>query len=137
MRTAKSLRAGRTEDAADSAAGGADTVETYEPYEIFRVDCPECAQPIALLADEEWLPEHALCPTRWDPFGLTVCPGTGRAVADAPPADGGRGTHEEDAAALLTLPAGLDWRKQPFSHAGGPASRPVRPVRQAAGARGA
>lgn len=122
MRTAKSLRTGRVDEAAD----GTDTVETYETYEIFRVDCPDCGQPIALLADEERLPEHALCPTRWDPFGLTVCPGTGRNAADAAPADGSRGTHEEDVAALLTLPEGLDWRKQPFSHVGGPGSRPLR-----------
>lgn len=122
MRTAKSLRTGRMDEAAD----GTDTVETYETYEIFRVDCPDCGQPIALLAEEERLPEHALCPTRWDPFGLTVCPGTGRNAADAAPADGSHGTHEEDAAALLTLPEELDWRKQPFSHVGGPGSRPLR-----------
>ena len=40
--------------------------------------CPDCAQPIALLADEDVLPEHALCPTPWNPFVLTVCAGTGR-----------------------------------------------------------
>ncbi|MGW7353583.1 hypothetical protein [Streptomyces sp. NPDC054784] len=123
---AKTLRPGRTEDAADSAADGTDTVETYETYEIFRVGCPECGRPIALLAGEERLPEHAHCPTRWNPFGLTVCPGTGRAAAEATPAADERVAHEEDGVVLLALPAGLDWRKQPFSHVGGPGSRPLR-----------
>ncbi|WP_079127684.1 hypothetical protein [Streptomyces sp. TP-A0874] len=109
-----------------------DAPDTAEPdscddtYEIFRVICPDCARPIALLADEQALPEHALCPTPWNPFGLRVCPGTGRAVTDASPADDTLHAHEQDAALLLTLPEGLDWRTQPFSHAGGPGSRPVR-----------
>ena len=54
-----------------------DVEDLDETYEIFRVICPDCAQPIALLADEEVLPEHALCPSPWNPFGLTVCPGPG------------------------------------------------------------
>ena len=44
---------------------------------MYRVICPDCAQPIALLADEDILPEHALCASPWNPFGLTVCAGTG------------------------------------------------------------
>src|ERR1044072_2051073 len=43
-------------------------IESYETYEMFRVVCPDCAQPIALLADEDVLPEHALCPSPWNPF---------------------------------------------------------------------
>ncbi len=97
-----------------------------EVFEIFRVHCPDCARPIALLADEQILPEHALCPTPWNPFGLTVCAGSGRSVADAKPVDGAEAAAEQDVAVLLTLPAGLDWRTQPFSHAGGPGSRPMR-----------
>lgn len=124
MRTTKSLRSVRTRHAAEMAeavpAVGTEADDAYETYEIFRVDCPECGQPIALLAEEETLPEHALCTARWDPFGMTVCPGSGRAATEAPPS--GREAQEEDAAALLTLPAGLDWRTQPFSHAG-----PARP----------
>ncbi|MBP2401823.1 hypothetical protein [Streptomyces syringium] len=98
----------------------------YEIYEMFRVTCPDCARPIALLADEDVLPEHALCPSPWNPFGLTVCPGTGRGVEEAAPADESLETQECDAALLLNLPESLDWRRQPFSHIGGPGSRPVR-----------
>lgn len=97
-----------------------------EVYEIFRVHCPACSRPIALLADEETLPEHALCSSPWNPFGLTVCAGSGRSVTDAEPVDGDEGAAEQDVAVLLTLPAGLNWRTQPFSHAGGPGSRPMR-----------
>ncbi|MCP9207957.1 hypothetical protein ABVG11_07045 [Streptomyces sp. HD1123-B1] len=102
-------------------------VESHEneTYEMFRVVCPECARPIALLADEDVLPEHALCPSPWDPFGLTVCAGTGRGVADTSPTDASLDVQEADAALLLTLPEGLDWRTQPFSHIGGPGSRPI------------
>jgi hypothetical protein len=100
--------------------------DAYDTFEMYRVTCPDCAQPIALLADEDVLPEHALCATRWNPFGLTVCAGTGRAAADAEPADESMEAQEQDTALLLTLPQGLDWRTQPFSHVGGQASRPRR-----------
>ncbi|MET9413813.1 hypothetical protein ABZY03_06420 [Streptomyces klenkii] len=103
----------------------------YESYEVdtttmFRVTCPDCARPIALLPDEDVLPEHALCPSPWNPFGLTVCPGSGRAMEDAAAADESPDGQEFDAALMLTLPESLDWRTQPFSHIGGPGSRPVR-----------
>ncbi|MCT2588487.1 hypothetical protein LHJ74_00755 [Streptomyces sp. N2-109] len=133
MRTVKSPPTSRTQESAPDPVSVTGTVEAYDTYEIVRVSCPECAQPIALFADEERLPEHALCPTRWDPFGLTVCPGTGRDAAEAPLADSERGAQEEDVAALLTLPKGLDWRMQPFSHAGGHLSRPQRVPAQALG----
>jgi hypothetical protein len=110
--------------AAEASKDGDD--DTYETYEMFRVVCPDCAQPIALLADEDVLPEHALCPTPWNPFGLTVCAGSGRGAPDAAAADDSLDAQEQDAALLLTLPEGLDWRMQPFSHVGGPASRPMR-----------
>jgi hypothetical protein len=122
MRTTKSLRS----DVPEHTENAVETSELYETLEIFRVNCPDCAQPIALLAEEELLPEHALCPTPWDPFGLTVCQGSGRAVEDAEPDGASRDPQEQDAAALLTLPAGLDWRTQPFSHAGGPGTRSMR-----------
>nr|WP_249375127.1 hypothetical protein [Streptomyces sp. I05A-00742] len=93
---------------------------------MFRVTCPDCARPIALLADEDELPEHALCPSPWNPFGLTVCPGSGRAVEDAELSGEDEGALELDTALLLTLPESLDWRTQPFSHIGGPGARPVR-----------
>ncbi|MFE9684865.1 hypothetical protein [Streptomyces sp. NPDC006285] len=101
-------------------------LDAYDTFEMYRVICPDCAQPIALLADEESLPEHALCASPWNPFGLTVCAGTGRAAADARPADETTEVQEQDTALLLTLPQGLDWRTQPFSHVGGPGSRPLR-----------
>ncbi|MEZ7004085.1 hypothetical protein [Streptomyces sp. AD55] len=107
-------------------------LDAYDTFEMYRVICPDCAQPIALLADEETLPEHALCASPWNPFGLTVCTGTGREAADARPADASVQPHEQDTALLLTLPRGLDWRTQPFSHVGGPGSRPMRvPVMRA------
>ncbi|MFF1565910.1 hypothetical protein ACFVY1_20710 [Streptomyces sp. NPDC058293] len=101
-------------------------IDAYDTFEMYRVFCPDCAQPIALLADEDVLPEHALCASPWNPFGLTVCAGTGRAAADARPADDSTEAQEQDAALLLTLPQGLDWRMQPFSHVAGPGSRPLR-----------
>ncbi|MET8682049.1 hypothetical protein ABZW18_31865 [Streptomyces sp. NPDC004647] len=107
-------------------ADESDEDSIYETYEMFRVLCPDCARPIALLADEDVLPEHALCPTAWNPFGLTVCPGTGRGVAETTPADDSLAAQEQDVALLLTLPESLDWRTQPFSHVDGPGSRPMR-----------
>ncbi|MFK4147331.1 hypothetical protein [Streptomyces sp. NPDC004065] len=107
----------------DAADEGTDA---YDTFEMYRVICPECAQPIALLADEEVLPEHALCASPWNPFGLTVCAGTGRRASDARAADETAKPQEQDTALLLTLPQGLDWRMQPFSHVGGPGSRPMR-----------
>ncbi|MBV7695575.1 hypothetical protein [Streptomyces sp. TRM70350] len=104
----------------------ADELDAYDTFEMYRVICPDCAQPIALLADEEALPEHALCASPWNPFGLTVCAGTGRRAAEARPADESFEPQEQDTALLLTLPQGLDWRMQPFSHVGGPGSRPMR-----------
>ncbi|MFD8015528.1 hypothetical protein [Streptomyces sp. NPDC058955] len=103
-----------------------DEFDAYDTFEMYRVICPECDQPIALLADEDALPEHALCPSAWNPFTLTVCPGTGRSADEAPSADDEAGVQEQDTALLLTLPQGLDWRTQPFSHIGGPGSRPIR-----------
>ncbi|MEV6263418.1 hypothetical protein AB0M42_22070 [Streptomyces sp. NPDC051784] len=100
--------------------------DAYDTFEMYRVICPDCAQPIALLADEDVLPEHALCPTPWNPFVLTVCPGTRRDASQALPADDSSDAQEQETGLLLTLPQGLDWRMQPFSHAGGPGSRPLR-----------
>ena len=104
----------------------ADELDAYDTFEMYRVICPDCVQPIALLEDEEVLPEHALCASPWNPFGLTVCAGTGREAADARSADESAELQEQDTALLLTLPQGLDWRTQPFSHDGGPSSRPMR-----------
>ncbi|MFJ3305456.1 hypothetical protein ACIPSA_20490 [Streptomyces sp. NPDC086549] len=104
----------------------AEETDDYDTFEMYRVICPDCAQPIALLADEDVLPEHALCASPWNPFGLTVCAGTGRAATEARPADESFEPQEQGTALLLTLPQGLNWRTQPFSHVGGPGSRPMR-----------
>lgn len=115
----------------DDLIAGMDAIDLDEAFEddfgdTARLSCPDCGRPIAVFSDEERLPQHALCPTPWNPFGLTVCSGSGRAVADARPADdSARAAAPQDLAALLTLPAGLDWRTQPFSHVGGPESRPL------------
>ncbi|MDG5806869.1 hypothetical protein P9869_30240 [Streptomyces ossamyceticus] len=103
-----------------------DEFDAYDTFEMYRVICPDCAQPIALLSDEDALPEHAQVVSPWNPFGLTVCAGTGRAATDARFADESVEPQEQDTALLLTLPQGLDWRTQPFSHVGGPGSRPMR-----------
>ncbi|WP_431963103.1 hypothetical protein [Actinacidiphila sp. bgisy160] len=114
-------------------ADDADDAFDDEGYEILRVHCPDCARPIALLADEDVLPQHALCASPWNPFGLTVCPGSGRPAPEATEADDVARGEDAQWGALLTLPAGLDWRTQPFSHVGGPGSQPIRvPFQRAA-----
>ncbi|MEV4616744.1 hypothetical protein AB0K43_29750 [Kitasatospora sp. NPDC049258] len=95
---------------------GADPGEA-ETWEIVRVHCPSCDRPIALVGDEERLPLHAVLPTAWHPFSPAVCAGSGAPADDLAECD----TPEHggpDLAALLALPAELDWRTQPFSHAG-------------------
>ncbi|MFJ6752246.1 MULTISPECIES: hypothetical protein [unclassified Streptomyces] len=110
----------------DDSYSSDDGHASFETLEIYRVSCPDCAQPIALLADEDTLPEHAMCPSPWNPFGLTVCQGSGRPAAEVPSTEDALEAQEQDAAVLLTLPEGLDWRRQPFSHIGGPDGRPTR-----------
>lgn len=124
-------------DASDDLMDGTEGIDALDPMDpdeafeedfgdVVRLSCPDCGRPIAVFTDEEQLPQHALCPTPWNPFGLTVCGGSGRAVADALPTDGSAAVASpRDLAALLTLPVGLDWRTQPFSHVGGPESRPI------------
>jgi hypothetical protein len=113
---------------AEETENDADTDDAFEEEsgDVVRMACPDCGRPIAVHTDEESLPEHALCPTPWNPFGLTVCGGSGRAVAEALPMAGAELLPEQELALLLTLPAELDWRTQPFSHVGVPGSRPVR-----------
>ncbi|MFE3601625.1 hypothetical protein ACFXP3_29635 [Streptomyces sp. NPDC059096] len=118
-------RAGRTEPVPVDL-DESDEIDSYDTFEMYRVVCPDCVQPIALLADEDTLPEHALCPTPWNPFVLSVCAGTGRAASEARPADSSYEAQEQVTGLLLTLPQGLDWRTQPFSHVGGPGSRPFK-----------
>ena len=105
-----------------------DADEAFEDefQDVVRLYCPDCARPISVFADEDSLPEHALCASPWNPFGLTVCAGSGRPVDEARPVDGFATGFEQELASLLTLPDGLDWRTQPFSHVGGPGSQPRR-----------
>ncbi|RII19390.1 hypothetical protein DSC45_07890 [Streptomyces sp. YIM 130001] len=124
-RSARNRQQPAVEPQPEGVDPGEDGLDTYDTFEMYRVICPDCAQSIALLADEDALPEHAKCPTPWNPFGLTVCSGTGRPATQAA-ADGSEGIQGQDTATLLTLPQGLDWRTQPFSHVGGPGSRPVQ-----------
>ncbi|MET9606847.1 hypothetical protein ABZZ17_17485 [Streptomyces sp. NPDC006512] len=127
-------RAGRTEPEPlelleNAYADDEDDLEFGEGFDLHHVVCPDCGQSIALVADEEHLPQHALCLTPWNPFGLTVCAGTGRPVSDALATVGVLQPEQQELEVVhLDLPQGLDWRTQPFSHVGGPGSRPVRPV---------
>ncbi|MFF0553271.1 hypothetical protein ACFYUL_30420 [Streptomyces sp. NPDC004311] len=133
-------RSGRTEPEPLEPLGSGDDaypedgeyLDDADAFEIHHATCPDCGQSIALVADEEYLPQHALCLTPWNPFGLTVCAGTGRPATDALPTVGALQQPEaQDLEAVLrqALPQGLDWRTQPFSHVGGPGSRPIRVVR--------
>ena len=79
-RTAPKRQQPVVEPAPEGGEPAEDEFDAYDTFEMYRVICPDCAQPIALLADEEVLPEHALCATPWNPFGLTVCAGTGRSA---------------------------------------------------------
>ncbi|MFJ6215547.1 hypothetical protein ACIQGZ_19790 [Streptomyces sp. NPDC092296] len=113
-------------DHSDTAFRGTDPGDG-DTWEIFRVRCPECDRPIALLGDEERFPQHAVLHSAWNPFASAVCPGSGQPVDEAADlADDADFDAEPDLEALLTLPPELDWRTQPFSHVGGPGSRPVR-----------
>lgn len=95
-----------------------------DTWEIFRVHCPECRRPIALVGDEERLPQHAVLPTAWHPFSPALCPGSGAPTDDLAEVDSAEDAETDDLEALLALPAELDWRTQPFSHA--VAHRPVQ-----------
>ncbi|MBO1416868.1 hypothetical protein [Streptomyces sp. FH025] len=106
---------GRDDLAADHAPG-------YDPgeaeiWDIFRVHCPECRRPIALVADEERLPQHALLPTAWNPFAPAICPGSGAPTDDLAEVTASTDAEPAGFDALFKLPSGLDWRTQPFSHA--------------------
>ncbi|WP_435172035.1 hypothetical protein [Actinacidiphila sp. bgisy145] len=119
----------------DPADGFDDGAEPYDEdgddlADVVRLACPDCGRPIAVAGDDTLLPPHAVCPNPWQPFGLTVCAGSGRAVAEA-------GALEPLVLAPAHEPLAparpLDWRTQPFSHVGGPGSRPVRvPAQRAA-----
>ncbi|WP_406207394.1 hypothetical protein OH807_34715 [Kitasatospora sp. NBC_01560] len=120
----QSLSADDTHDLADrdglavpsGPAPGTDPGEA-DTWEIFRVHCPECHRPIALVGDEERLPQHAVLPTAWHPFSPALCPGSGIPADDLAEVESAEEAGPDGLAALLALPAELDWRTQPFSHA--------------------
>jgi len=98
-----------------------------ETWDIQRLRCPDCDRPIALVGDEYLFPQHALLPTAWHPFSPAVCPGSGRPVDEAEDLEDEPDFDPEPSLEqLLALPPELDWRRQPFSHVGGPGSRPLR-----------
>ncbi|MEV6975866.1 hypothetical protein [Kitasatospora sp. NPDC093806] len=105
------------------AAPGVDPGEA-DTWEIFRVHCPACRRPIALVGDEERLPQHAVLPKAWHPFSPALCPGSGAATDDLAEVESAEDAEPTGLAALLALPSELDWRTQPFSHA--LVHRPVR-----------
>ncbi|MEV7770441.1 hypothetical protein [Kitasatospora sp. NPDC086791] len=90
---------------------------TAEAWDLFRVNCPECRRPIALVEDEERLPQHALLPTAWNPFAPAICPGSGTPTDDLAEVEAPEDAEPTGFDALFKLPNGLDWRTQPFSHA--------------------
>ncbi|MGW2254069.1 hypothetical protein ACWCXH_28330 [Kitasatospora sp. NPDC001660] len=127
----RALGSDETDDVAgrdDIAVGNLPTPSTDpgdgESWDIFRVHCPECRRPIALVADEERLPLHALLPTAWNPFAPAICPGSGTPTDDLAEVESPADSLPTGFEALFKLPTGLDWRTQPFSHA--VAHRPVR-----------
>ncbi|MDI2127774.1 hypothetical protein [Yinghuangia seranimata] len=94
-----------------------------------RLRCPDCGTVLTsdqgdeppwdsadpYLDDAPVVPVHAAGPDPTDPFGIAVCAGSGRA------ADPDKDTVAPPQPAPATpprtvLPAGLDWRAQPFSH---------------------
>ncbi|MFI6447651.1 hypothetical protein [Kitasatospora sp. NPDC050543] len=97
---------------------GADPGEA-DTWEIIRVHCPACDRPIALVGDEERLPQHAVLPTAWHPFSPALCAGSGAPTDDLPEVDLAADSVAPGLEDLLALPAALDWRTQPFSHAFG------------------
>ncbi|SFC90012.1 hypothetical protein [Streptomyces aidingensis] len=132
MRTTKQLRATEitvieaaeeAEDPDDPArcrvhglpAGSAEEDET--PADAVRVKCADCGQSIAVAEPGGPLPRHATCPARWNPFGLTVCAGSGRSVSAEEFEAGARQPAPRHEPAARALPESLDWRLQPFSHA--------------------
>jgi hypothetical protein len=117
---------GTAADSGDPDFPGLDSGED-ETLEIYRLRCPECDRPIALFGDEERFPQHALVRTAWNPFASVVCPGSGQLVDETADLEEDPGFDAgPDLETLLALPPELDWRMQPFSHVGGPASRPMR-----------
>ncbi|WP_209313065.1 hypothetical protein [Streptomyces lonarensis] len=101
----------------------ADAEDGVDHPVVVRRACPSCAQPVAVSPGETELPAHAVCSTPWNPFGSTVCDGSGRPVPAAVPVMEPAGVVDTEA---LALPPGLDWRSQPFSHAVRVAPRPTR-----------
>ncbi|TDC23757.1 hypothetical protein E1265_11890 [Streptomyces sp. 8K308] len=134
MRSVKPLRSEPTGQTPEFEDDDQEFGEDPADVALYRVVCPDCSRPIALGGLGEPLPQHALCPTPWNPFGLTICPGSGRLAEEDGLTPVPLATIGPESAASAALPEGLDWRLQPFSHATGPGSRPaaVPPLERAA-----
>jgi hypothetical protein len=80
-----------------------------------RRACPLCGVVLVVEADTAAVPDHAVCPSPQDPFGIRSCPGSGTTstLAASPTADTRLPTPKPP---VTVLPIGLDWRAQPFSH---------------------
>ncbi len=63
-----------------------------------------------------------MLPSAWNPFQSAICRGTGAPTADLPECV--EQPEQDGLDNLVALPTALDWRTQPFSHAG--AHRAVR-----------
>ncbi|NUS57391.1 MAG: hypothetical protein HOV66_21425 [Streptomycetaceae bacterium] len=63
------------------------------------------------------IPVHALDPAPATPFTVVTCPGSGRG-ADPRTGDVPEPKTDPAPAPATTLPPGLHWRRQPFSHRG-------------------
>ncbi|MFE0458886.1 hypothetical protein ACFW1A_06440 [Kitasatospora sp. NPDC058965] len=136
----RALRADSTLTSHDEPEGeerspGLDLVTGTDPgeaetWEIVRVICPECQRAIALVGDEEQLPQHAVLRTAWHPFSPALCPGSGLPADDLDELEPEAGVDQAGTLAkLLSLPAELDWRTQPFSHAAGPGTAAAAALR--------
>lgn len=73
-------------------------------------DTPDTPQPTPI-------PVHALDPAPATPFTVVTCPGSGRS-ADPRTGDVPDTRPDPAPAPATTLPPGLHWRRQPFSHRG-------------------
>ncbi|MET7297732.1 hypothetical protein [Embleya sp. NPDC005575] len=89
-----------------------------DPPAGVRRACPQCGVVLVAVGadDASVVPDHAVCPSARDPFGIRACPGSGTVFGDPVDRVAGRTPPAPKRPAVTVLPAGLDWRAQPFSH---------------------
>jgi hypothetical protein len=81
-----------------------------------RRACPQCGVVLVVDANGAAVPEHAVCPSPQDPFGIRLCPGSGTTPTPAADHPTARTPAPTSRPPVTVLPVGLDWRAQPFSH---------------------